>query len=439
MVKKALVLGGGGAKGSYQMGVWQALREHEIEFDIIVGTSIGAMNGALIVQNDFALADEVWNSIEYQKIFGDARQDEIKGINSIPDMIKFAVNDASVEGSLDSAPLEKLVKNAVDEKKIRSAKSSFGLVTVEFPIMRPITPMIDEIPEGSLYKYLMASSACFPVFSPYEIDGVRYVDGAYYDNIPINFAMEKGAVDIIAVDVDGVGLIKQPKIYQGVTIKRIFSRWDLGTVFDFDQSVFARNRKLGYLETLKFLGEKDGCYYTFSKGEKGKNLRVLHDRLTPLRDDISSLMRRPMTRAITKVERDGILDMISKVNGKTQASKWLMLVAEAAGIAYKLSPEREYRFREFNEALIERYFEHKDTEALKEELRGAEDIRQAMAMVLEYKESGHMTSALVNMMMQKKYEEPVRLLSALIPREYIAARYVSVLLAKQKGRSSVFE
>ena len=432
MAVKALVLGGGGAKGSYQMGVWQALREHEIEFDIIVGTSIGAMNGALIAQNDFALADEVWNSIEYQKIFGDARQDEIKNINSIPDMIKFAVNDAVTEGSLDSAPLEMLVKNAIDEEKIRAAKSRFGLVTVEFPIMKPITPMIEDMPQGSVYKYLMASSACFPVFAPYEIDGIKYVDGAYYDNIPINFAIEKGADDIIAVDVDGVGLVKHPKAYKDVSIKRIFSRWDLGTVFDFDQSVFARNRKLGYLETLKFLGEKEGCYYTFPKGAKGRNIRVLHDWIIPLREDITALLNRPMTKAITKVERDGILDMLSKVNSKTQVSKWLMLVAEAAGIAYKLSPEREYSFREFNRALIERYCWHKDTEAIKEELLGAEDIRQAMAMVLEYKESGQMTSALVKMMRQKKHEETVKLLSALIPREYIAAKYISVLLDKYK-------
>ena len=432
MAKKALVLGGGGAKGSYQMGVWQALREHGMEFDIIVGTSIGAMNGAMIAQGDFDLANEVWNSIEYQKIFGDERQNEIRNIDSIPDMIKFAVNDAALEGSLDSAPLEALVKNAIDEQKIRSSKSSFGLVTVEFPIMRPIMPMAEDMPDGSIYKYLMASAACFPVFAPYEINGVKYVDGAYYDNIPINFAIEKGATDIIAVDVDGVGIVKPPKRSNEVSIKRIFSRWDLGTVFDFDQSVFARNRKLGYFETLKFLGEREGCYYTFFKGEKGRNLRVLHDWIAPMREDITALMRRPMTKAITKVERDGILDMISKLNSRTQASKWLLLVAEAAGVAYKLSPEREYRCGEFNKMLLERYCEHKDTETLKDELREAEDIRQAMAMVLEYKESGQMTSALVKMMRQQKHEETVKLLSALIPREYIAARYISVLLDKYK-------
>ena len=48
----ALVLGGGGAHGAYQIGVWQALKEHDINFEIITGTSVGALNGALILQGD---------------------------------------------------------------------------------------------------------------------------------------------------------------------------------------------------------------------------------------------------------------------------------------------------------------------------------------------------------------------------------------------------
>ena len=52
----ALVLGGGGAHGAYQIGVWQALKEHNIQFEIITGTSVGALNGALILQGDMEKA-----------------------------------------------------------------------------------------------------------------------------------------------------------------------------------------------------------------------------------------------------------------------------------------------------------------------------------------------------------------------------------------------
>ncbi|WP_242596389.1 patatin-like phospholipase family protein [Enterococcus ureasiticus] len=52
----ALVLGGGGARGAYQIGVWQALEELGISLKIITGTSVGALNGALILQDDFEAA-----------------------------------------------------------------------------------------------------------------------------------------------------------------------------------------------------------------------------------------------------------------------------------------------------------------------------------------------------------------------------------------------
>ncbi|MFV0497425.1 MAG: patatin-like phospholipase family protein, partial [Candidatus Fimivivens sp.] len=114
MHKRALVLGGGGAKGSYQMGVWQALRELELGVDIITGTSIGSINGALMVQDAFEIADKLWNSIEYENIFSEERKTDIRTINSALDMVKFAVNDALLQGSVDASPLEALIKEAVD-------------------------------------------------------------------------------------------------------------------------------------------------------------------------------------------------------------------------------------------------------------------------------------------------------------------------------------
>jgi len=432
MAKKALVLGGGGAKGSYQMGVWKALREiDETDFDIVAGTSIGALNGALIVQNDFDAATEIWDTIEYKKVFGDKRKEEISTINSTLDMVRFAINDAVMEGSLDSAPLENLVKEAVDEEKIRGAKSRLGIVAVELPILRPITPMIDEIPKGDLYKYLMASSACFPVFSPYEINGVKYIDGGYYDNVPINFAIEKGAESIIAVDLDGVGLIKEPKDTDNVSITRIYSRWDLGAVFDFDQNLFLRNRRLGYLETMKAFGEKEGCYYTFSRGETNKNRRFLSKGLEKMRKNIQTRMRRPVTRTITAVERDGVLDILSRTDSGVYPSEWIGLVAEITAMVYGISPEREYSFSEFNKELLERHLCFKDMPALKDEIMAAEDVRKVIATVLDHKDSGKMSSALVGLMQRQKHEEALKFLSGLIPKEYIAAEYINLIMKNQ--------
>ena len=59
-MKTALVLAGGGSRGAYQIGVWQALREMDIPIHIVTGTSVGALNGALIAQNSFDTAFPVF-------------------------------------------------------------------------------------------------------------------------------------------------------------------------------------------------------------------------------------------------------------------------------------------------------------------------------------------------------------------------------------------
>ena len=62
-MKKALVLGGGGSKGAYEIGVWKALDELDQHFDIVCGTSIGAMIGVLYVQQEYDKAYELWSNL----------------------------------------------------------------------------------------------------------------------------------------------------------------------------------------------------------------------------------------------------------------------------------------------------------------------------------------------------------------------------------------
>ena len=64
----ALVLGGGGANGSYEIGVWKALRELKIHINAIFGTSVGALNAMLIIQNDFNKAYELWKTLTINKV-----------------------------------------------------------------------------------------------------------------------------------------------------------------------------------------------------------------------------------------------------------------------------------------------------------------------------------------------------------------------------------
>lgn len=67
-MKQAIALAGGGTKGAYQVGAWKAMRELGIPFDIVTGTSIGSVTAALMVQDDFDRAWELWTHITEEQI-----------------------------------------------------------------------------------------------------------------------------------------------------------------------------------------------------------------------------------------------------------------------------------------------------------------------------------------------------------------------------------
>ena len=66
--KRAVVLGGGGSRGSYQIGVWQAMLELGLEYHVVTGTSVGALNGALMAQREFEAAYDLWWNMDNSRV-----------------------------------------------------------------------------------------------------------------------------------------------------------------------------------------------------------------------------------------------------------------------------------------------------------------------------------------------------------------------------------
>jgi Patatin-like phospholipase len=67
--RRGLVLQGGGAKGAFQFGVLQGLREAGIQFDVIAGTSVGALNGAIVAAEAWELGDQMWSNLTLGRAF----------------------------------------------------------------------------------------------------------------------------------------------------------------------------------------------------------------------------------------------------------------------------------------------------------------------------------------------------------------------------------
>ncbi|MCQ4636770.1 patatin-like phospholipase family protein [Anaerovorax odorimutans] len=278
MEKNALVLSGGGSRGGYEIGVWQALRELGVPIHIVTGTSVGALNGAMVAQDDFELAVDLWKELETHMVFdleSDGGKDtgrfdfEIAGMTA-GEAIAYA-KEILTRGGAGTSGLEKIVQRYVSEEKIRGSDIKLGVVTVEFPTMKPHYLFAEDIPQGKLPDYILASASCFPAVQAREIDGIRYIDGGYVDVMPVELALKQGADNIIAVHLEAAGFVRQDtvELAEETASKVIIikSHWDLGNFLIFDTDNTRRIIRLGYLDTMKAFGVFEGKKFTFSKGE----------------------------------------------------------------------------------------------------------------------------------------------------------------------------
>lgn len=266
-MKYGLVLEGGGAKGSYQIGAVKALHEMNIEFDGVSGTSIGALNGALIVQGDLDSAYDLWYNISPEKVF-DIKQDALdkikklnfdkKDLNYIWTQIKNIVDNKGLDVSL----IEDIIKENVDEKKVRASDKDFGMVTVSLSDMEPVKIYIEEIPEGRLIDYLLASSN-LPTFRQEKRNGKYFLDGGFYNNLPVDMLIDKGYENIIAIRTHGLGIVHDIENEEELNIIYIEPDIDLGNTLNFETKLARRNLKLGYLDAKKVFNEniKGHKYY----------------------------------------------------------------------------------------------------------------------------------------------------------------------------------
>lgn len=267
---KGLVLEGGGTKGAYQIGAYKALRDLGIEFQGITGTSIGALNGAYIIQNDIEIMEEIWLKYDYTHFFNmDEETYEkyknmdftAKNINTVIELI----NKARKNEGIDITPLKELIEKTLNEEAIRKSNKDFGLVTVYWDKkINPHPLYIEDIPQGRLVDYLIASSS-LPVFKLNKIDDKLFLDGMFFDNMPISLLEQKGYEDIVVIRLldDILGKINLNK-HQNINIKTIIPSQPLGGSLNKDKDNTLKNINLGYLDAMKAYDRYDGIKYYFN-------------------------------------------------------------------------------------------------------------------------------------------------------------------------------
>lgn len=262
--KKALVFGGGGARGAFEVGVWKALNEMGYQPDIVVGTSVGALNGALYLKGDVDAAERLWKELETTDILDYEKEMSFDTFQTYQKSTLQFFFDAVREGGISTEPLYRLVSDYLEEEdSLRKRGIEFGLTVTNDQAGEVEAFYLEDIPEGMLSEYLVASASLYPALEKTIIEDVPYIDGGYKNNIPVNLALDKGADELIVVDILGIDYFRSFSIPEGVEAVLIESNWPLGDLLYFHEKRTEFNILLGYLQTMKAFDYYRGHWYTF--------------------------------------------------------------------------------------------------------------------------------------------------------------------------------
>lgn len=266
MDKYGLVLAGGGAKGIYQLGAWQALREIGVEFSIVVGVSVGSINGALIASDSFSEAKQLWEEASLDRGVSVARDlrnpEKLFSLKNIPVLLR----EVWKNGGIDASPTKDLLAEFIDEKKVRESGVDLGLITFSLTEYEPKEVFLRDIPEGQLLDYLLASSKV-PGVSKIGPDDDKYLDGGVYDNTPVELLLKNGYNRMIVIDISNLKGIAHKDIFNNSQIIYIRPNDvdDLGAAFDFSEEMFEKRFNMGYLDARKAFGLVSGRLFCFGK------------------------------------------------------------------------------------------------------------------------------------------------------------------------------
>lgn len=260
-----VVLEGGGAKGAYQIGAWKALRELDVKIKGVVGTSVGALNGVMMAQDDFDAAFDFWKNVTFSQvidvkddIFGRMMNKQV--LTEDLKEIKQLFIDFFKNNGFDITPMRESIHRLLDEEKVRSSGIDYGLVTISLSDSKNMEVFVEDIPEGLLEDYLLAS-AYLPVFKSEKLHGKRYLDGGFYNNLPIKMLLDKNYKDIIVIRIRGLGHIPKYVIPEDVKVTYIDPAEYLGGTLDLMAESTEYKLNLGYYDTMRVFKELTGVQY----------------------------------------------------------------------------------------------------------------------------------------------------------------------------------
>ncbi|MBS6196476.1 MAG: patatin-like phospholipase family protein [Clostridiales bacterium] len=330
-----IVLEGGGAKGAYQVGAWKALREAGVKIKGIAGTSVGALNGALMCMDELETAEKVWSGLTYSQVM-DVEDEKMQRLMEREMPFWEALGDVFKrmgDGGVDITPLKDLILEVVDEEKIRNSERELYIKTFSVDQFRELDIDLKEVEEGQMKDFLLASAYIYPLFKNEKLHGKTYIDGGAINNVPLDSLVMRGYEDIIVIRIFGIGREKRVRIPEDTRILTIEPRVNLGNIIDFNKEKSVRNMKIGYYDAKRMIyGLKGRIYYIEENEEECYYLNQLLQ--------------------IPEGTRERLMDWYH-IRG--ESGSWVREMVELVlpGTALELKLSREWDYRELYLAILE--------------------------------------------------------------------------------------
>ena len=171
---RAIVLSGGGAKGAYQVGVWKALRKLNIKYDIVTGTSIGSVNGLMMVQNDYLKTLWLWSNVGFDVLYDEKFPSKHDTLLEMTEIYKNYAKNFLKQGGISMGKMRNLLTKTYNKKKFFNSNIDYGLVTYNLTKMEPVFVKKKDF-KDDVVDYVLASACCYPAFQKMKIKLPREV------------------------------------------------------------------------------------------------------------------------------------------------------------------------------------------------------------------------------------------------------------------------
>ena len=411
---RAIVLSGGGSKGAYQMGVWAALKKLNIHYDIVTGTSVGALNAALMVQKTFYTGLFFWYNLNSKMIFNEDLKQDYHTKEGKKEILKWYAKGA-LNGGIEVKGLEDTIRQVIQPKKVLKSNVDMGIVTFNMKTLKPKIVKKKDLNENNLCDYLLASASCFPAFKMKTIEEENYIDGGIYDNLPINLAIDLGATEVIAIDLKEVGF-KQKVKNKNIPITYIEPRNDIGSFLIFEKNMSRRAMRLGYNDTLKVMNYLDGVKYTFKKNDLEKNYQKY-------KEQYQQNIKKILTSKANQTLLDSILKLtiVKRILSPNEMKKEYTNIIENLGKILEIEDSKIYSIAKYNKLLKEEFLKVEKDQTIETFI-----LQNKIKKLLNQKE----TIKYIYDLLDSKNKKKLYGIILLFPKMFLEAVYLKTIIEK---------